>query len=205
MNREQAQTHWNPDGLLALVQTIHEPPSHEELLQEAFNDEAFRRRVMSMCAAVMDRCGIHDPDELEDYTQRLMLKLWEVCQRGKSIKQINSSYLFKMALNLVRDDLRKLRSRVNVLSLDDAKAPWLAEIPDSTLSPEASLLEREPYEQLRQAMQCLQPREAEIVRRRSDGESYDQIADAMGLTAQNARQIFCRAKKQLAEQICFTE
>jgi RNA polymerase sigma factor (sigma-70 family) len=134
-----------------------------------------------------------------------MLKLWEVCQRGKSIKQINSSYLFKMALNLVRDDLRKLRSRVNVLSLDDANAPWLAEIPDSTLSPEASLLEREPYEQLRQAMQCLQPREAEIVRRRSDGESYEQIADAMGLTAQNARQIFCRAKKQLAEQICFTE
>lgn len=205
MNREQAQTNWNPDGLLALVQTIHEPPSHEELLEEAFNDGAFRRRVMSMCAAVMDRCGIHDPDELEDYTQRLMLKLWEVCRRGKSIKQISSSYLFKMALNLVRDDLRKLRSRINVLSLDNANAPWLADIPDTALSPEASLLEREPYEQLRQAMQCLQPREAEIVRRRSDGESYEQIAIAMGLSAQNARQIFCRAKKLLAEQVCFTE
>lgn len=205
MTREQAQSDWNMDGLRALVQTIHEPLSNEELLEEAFNDGAFRRRVMSMCAAVMDRCGIHDPDELEDYTQRLMLKLWEVCRRGKSIKQISSSYLFKMALNLVRDDLRRLRSRVHVLSLDDTNAPWLADLPDNTLSPEADLLEREPYEQLRQAMLRLQPREAEIVRRRSDGESYEQIAVEMGLSAQNARQIFCRAKKLLAEQICLAE
>lgn len=205
MNREQAPTNWNTDGLLSLAQTIHEPPSHEELLEETFNDGAFRRRVMSMCAAVMDRCGLHDPDELEDYTQRLMLKLWEVCQRGKSIKQINASYLFKMALNLVRDDLRRLRSRVNVLSLDDANAPWLADIPDSALSPEASLLKREPYEQLQRAMQRLQPREVEIIRRRSEGESYEQIAAEMGLSAQNARQIFCRAKKLLAGQVCLAE
>jgi RNA polymerase sigma factor (sigma-70 family) len=205
MNREQVQTNWNVDGLLTLVQTIHEPPSNQELLEEAFNDGAFRRRVMSMCAAVMDRCGIHDPDELEDYTQRLMLKLWEVCRRGKSIKQISNSYLFKMALNLVRDDLRRLRNRVNVLSLDDMEAPWLMNLPDSALSPEVSLIEREPYEQLLQAMQCLQPREAEIVRRRSDGESYEQIAGEMGLSAQNARQIFCRAKKLLAEQVCLVE
>lgn len=104
------------------------------------------------------------------------------------------SWLFAVATNLVRDEARKSERRRRHLAL-------LAEQErDTVVEPETTSLERAQEAAIaRQAVEALAERDRLALLMREEGLSYDEIAEALGLSVGSIGTTLSRARRRLAE------
>ncbi len=135
-------------------------------------------------------------------TRRLGDRDWaeEVAQETflRALRQENlsseRSWLFAVATNLVRDEARKSERRRRRLAL------LAEEERDQTFEPEPTSLERAQEAALaRQAVEALAERDRLALLMREEGLSYDEIAEALGLSPGSIGTTLSRARRRLAE------
>ena len=147
-------------------------------------------------------CG--SADEAEDLLQELFLRVVRSIGRYRHEDQFEA-WLFRIATNLVRDQVRRLRRRPAHQSLhppadrsESAGEASVALLPDtSAASPERVLTQRDDIDRLQQALARLPVAEREVVMLRHFSQlSFQQIAEAMGTPLGTA---LARAHRGLAK------
>ncbi len=130
-----------------------------------------------------------DADEAEDLAQRTFLRVLAHAGEFRAGRPF-AAYLFKVAANLCKNHLRDRARLVFGLSLESA-AP----------EPEAgrdSLETRQRRARVREALAHLPNRQRQVVSLRLDAElPFAQIAEALGITENNAKVNFHYAVKRL--------
>lgn len=170
--------------------TSADRPSDDELMRRiATGDaEAFRRLVRRH----QDRVGslifrfAGSTSDAEDLAQEVFLRVYRAAPRYRP-QQAFRTWLYRIVTNLCMTHRRRIRP----LSLPDS-----ADLPGHPIDSDAA--ERE--EAVRRAIAKLpaQQRMA-VVLRQYEAMSYDEIAGAMGVTAQAVDSLLVRARRSLRE------
>ena len=115
-----------------------------------------------------------------------------------------STWVFRLTYNTCLDALRR-RQRGQVLSLtreDDGDGERQAEVLDPSPGPEEALLKKERAEILRREMEKLSEKlRAPLVMRELGGCSYEEIANALGISVGTVKSRIARARENLAEAL----
>jgi len=139
-----------------------------------------------------------DPDQAEDVAQDAMLRLTAALPGFQRARELRP-WVYRVTLNLCRDQLRRWRRRSRDLPLDAAAGhPELAAVP----RPEREVDTERAHRAVRDALQRLPDEQREVVTLRFiSGLPYAEIARITG-TAQGtiASRVF-RALKRLGEQL----
>jgi RNA polymerase sigma-70 factor, ECF subfamily len=105
------------------------------------------------------------------------------------------SWLFAVAANLVRDDARRDARRRKRLELLREQSQ-----DDAIVQPEPTSMEREGERALaRHAIEMLGERDRDALLMREEGLSYDEIAEALDLSAGSVGTTLSRARRRLME------
>lgn len=131
-----------------------------------------------------------DEAEVEDMTEMVFLKAWEVLPRSRAPIRNIRAWLYRVAHNLLVDRHRTERSGV---SLDAA-----AERPDGKPPPEAAVQQAQSAERVAWMVSQLPPREQQVlVCRFVSGLSHAETARVMSLKESHVRVLQYRALKEL--------
>jgi len=132
-------------------------------------------------------------DELDDLVQETMFRAFRRLDSWRGEAGLRS-WLFSIAGNLLKDEVRKRKGRT-VLSLADHDAP-------SHTGPDHELEADEAAERIRAGLLTLPRLQREVFLRRVQlGEGYDAIAVALGTTPGAARVHYHQAVKRLKELV----
>lgn len=105
------------------------------------------------------------------------------------------SWLFAVAMNLVRDETRKDARQLRRLELMHEEAKG-----DAVQQPEPTSMEREEGRALaRQAVEMLAERDRDALLMREEGLSYEEIAAALELSVGSVGTTLSRARRRLME------
>jgi RNA polymerase sigma-70 factor (ECF subfamily) len=132
----------------------------------------------------------------EDMTEEVFVKAWEALPGFRPMKSPFTSWLYRIAHNLVVDHYRR-ESRVGVAAELNPEAQ-----PDLALSPEDILVEQENIAALAAAIKQLSDEEQQvIVLRFVEGMPHLQVAEVIGKSAAASRVIQHRALTALANHL----
>lgn len=135
-----------------------------------------------------------DRAEAEDVAQEAMLRLWRVAPEWRQNEAKVSTWLFRVATNLVTDRLRSRQRRGRTDTLDDAP-----EVADGQPGAEAGLIEADRMAALQQALSELPERQRQaVVLRHIEGLSNPEIAVIMDLGVEAVESLTARGKRALA-------
>jgi len=121
----------------------------------------------------------------------------ETFMRALKQEKITSerSWLFAVAANLVRDEARRDARRRKRLELMRERARV-----DDVVEPEPTSMERDGDQALaRSAIEMLGARDRDALLMREEGLSYDEIAEALDLSAGSVGTTLSRARRRLME------
>ncbi|GJM12548.1 MAG: RNA polymerase sigma factor [Pseudohongiella sp.] len=171
------------------ITLINEPQSGE-VRQAATYDELFDAHHRKVFLAAYRVTG--NVQDAEDVLQAVFLRLLKRSEQP-DYRDSSSAYLCRAAINGSLDILRS-RSRVQTESLDEQVFP-------STLgAAESETLQAEQRRHLRQAMQSLDQRAAEVFALRVfEDFSNAEIATVLEITSNNVAVIYHKARAQLQE------
>jgi RNA polymerase sigma-70 factor, ECF subfamily len=168
---------------------------------EAAFGELFRRHERAVHAIV--RRYAHRPDDGRDLVQRAFLKAFEAARRDLAIHRGRRPVPFRpwllriavnLAKNFARDEARWRRAPLEVV--DGAAA---AEAPAQP-GAEAAMVRAEEQRLMRRAVLDLPRRQREVLTLRLDAElPFAEIAEALGITENNAKVHFHHAARRLRE------
>jgi RNA polymerase sigma-70 factor (ECF subfamily) len=171
-------------------------PSDDDLAgQAARGDKAaftgiaarYRRRITSMAARIAGRAAA------EDIVQETLTRAWIHAPSWKNRRGDPHAYagwLFRVAMNLATDQLRRGRSAVN---LDCA-----GEMPDPAADAETLLIRRERMARLESALVQLPGRQRMAISLTYDADlSNKDAASAMGISAGAFELLLVRARRTL--------
>lgn len=109
-----------------------------------------------------------------------------------------TTWLWTLARNAALDELRKKGELLQKHAEDDVPSATL--LPDPDDGPEAKLLEQARRDQVERCLTALPARQREAVMLRSAGEnSYEEIAQVLGESVANVKNLLHRAKQALAK------
>jgi RNA polymerase sigma-70 factor, ECF subfamily len=129
-----------------------------------------------------------NPHDAADITSETFVRAWTATEEPRS--ETVKAYLFTIARNLHRNRWRK-QSRLE--ELDEAT-------PDVAAQPDQVAIHQEEFQLALQAVQALPEIDRTVVLMRAEeGLSYEDIANATGLTATAVRVRVFRARARLAE------
>ena len=136
---------------------------------------------------------VADQAEVEDMTEMVFLKTWEVLP-GSSAQIGNiRAWLYRVAHNLVVD---RYRTHKLTTSLDAA-----ADLQDGTLQPEAAVQKAQAAERMAWMISHLEPRQQQVlVCRFVSGLSHAETARVMDLAENHVRVLQFRALKALRKR-----
>jgi RNA polymerase sigma-70 factor (ECF subfamily) len=137
--------------------------------RQAFGElvELHRHGVISV---VYRMCG--DPQLAEEAAQEAFIRAWQNIQRYDS-RFLFRNWLYRIALNLALDVLRREPATVNLMT---------EPLASNAESPEASFERKERAEQVRQAVLGLPPASrAALILREYEGMTYQEIAEALDI------------------------
>jgi RNA polymerase sigma-70 factor (ECF subfamily) len=136
---------------------------------------------------------VADEVEVEDMTEMVFLKAWEVLPRtDEPIRNIRA-WLYRVAHNLLVD---RHRTHKASLSLDVA-----ANRPDAEPPPEAAVEQREAAERMARMVSQLKPREQQVLLCRFvSGLSHSETAEVLNLRENHVRVLQFRALKALRKR-----
>ena len=125
-----------------------------------------------------------DPELASDAAQEAFVRLLEQDPRPENPRP----WLFRVAINLVRDEGRKVQ-RMRGAHADD---PGL---PDRVVDRQTA------RRMVREAMEALSPRERQALLMREEGFKHREIADALGTTTGTIGTLLRRALEKAAKQL----
>jgi RNA polymerase sigma-70 factor (ECF subfamily) len=137
--------------------------------------------------------GVNSP-EVEELVQETFLRLHRHLASGQADTQNLKGWVFRVALNLVRDRHRGWHGR-NIDSIEDRPEAAFASAPGAT--PEERLLRREKVERLRIAWQALPDLHRRCLHLRAEGLRYREIAAALGVSITTVADLIRNSLAQL--------
>lgn len=105
------------------------------------------------------------------------------------------AWVFKVALNLARDEARTVLRRKRHLALLRSES----EVGKTVQTPEEELISEERWAQVRRALDAVSDRDREVLLLWDAGLSYPEIADVMELSTGAVGTTLARARRRLVE------
>lgn len=142
-------------------------------------------------------------EDAEDATQEVFLKLWRTLGTWRDEASVKT-YIMRIARNTVIDMIRRRNSHPTdslTVEDDDGEESQLdIADTDTTSNPAADYARREQIEEVRRAIDELEPEHREIIILRDiNGLSYAEIAEATGLYPGTVKSRLSRAREKLKE------
>jgi RNA polymerase sigma factor (sigma-70 family) len=134
-----------------------------------------------------------DHDLAADVSQEAFVRLVEKEPTNSGIR----AWLYRVATNLVRDESRVRRRRVELL----VGAPDRVPHGDAPLRPDLRLEVQERQEVVRAALEALSPRDRTVLLMREEGFSHQEIAEAVGTTTKSVGSMIARALRKLSKEL----
>lgn len=134
-----------------------------------------------------------DPDTAADAAQEAFVRLVEKAPEETQVR----AWLFRVATNVVRDELRVRRRRIELLRGSPDRAP----LGDSPHGPERALDVEETKVFVRAALETLNERDRTVLLMREEGFSHQEIAEAVGTTTKSVGSMISRALQKLSVEL----
>lgn len=182
------------DQAMFRVQTEGDPEAFACLMNR------WQAPILRLCQRMMG-----DVHRAQDVTQQVFVRLF--VHRSRYVQQGKlSTYLWQIALNLCRDELRKReRSREERLShpsTNDALEAGWDRWPSPEKAPDVAMLTEEDCAWVRQALDRLSPPHREVlVLRHYEGLKFREIAEVLEIPEGTVKSRMVEALQQLAQHI----
>ncbi len=134
------------------------------------------------------------PDQAQDTTQDVFLKLHAALQQGEQIRNPRA-WVFKVAHNL------GLNARARASSQKGADMDEMPELADSRQGVEQSLLQRERLSRIQDGLDALSPQQRRSLYLRAEGLRYQEIAEVMGVSLSTVSEYVTRAVARLRKAV----
>ena len=138
-------------------------------------------------------------EDAADLTQEVFLKVWQGLP-GFQGDSAFSTWLYRLTSNACIDFLRREKRRRGTLSLDDQELDLSAQLSDPAPAPQQALEQRELQRALEAGLAQLSDEHRQVlVLRELNGLSYEEIAQALGLSPGTVKSRIARARLSLAK------
>ena len=134
-----------------------------------------------------------DGDLVGDIAQECFIRLVERQPHDRQLR----GWLFRVGTNLVRDDSRVRRRRMELLDESPGLAAWYEEPPD----PERVFEEAEAQRMVHGALAGLNHRDRKLLLMRQAGFSHREMAEAVGTTTKSVGSMIARALRKFAQNL----
>jgi len=152
-----------------------------------------------------------NPEDALDMAQESFLRAFRSLKTFKGDSSF-STWLYRIANNIVLDELRKRRRRpLVVISTDAFVAGDEGEHPlefsgPKSLQPEEQVVRAERRQEIEQALQAISPEHRHILLLRDvEGFSYEEIADMLSINVGTVKSRLNRARLSLRERLIYAE
>lgn len=135
-------------------------------------------------------------DDTEDILQDVYVRI--VRSKGLFLIDNIRAFLYKTALNLVRDHHRKSKNRSAVVFVEEYDEKLMPQ----GLSPERVLSARQRLRLIEAALHDMPPKYLEaLIMSRFHGKTYDEIAETMGVTVRSVQTYIARAVDMMDQKL----
>jgi RNA polymerase sigma-70 factor (ECF subfamily) len=142
---------------------------------------------------------VHDPDDRDDLVQETMVRAYQALGRFHPGSDFRP-WLLTIAMNLVRDELRRRKRRPPGPSLDEGESPVTPAAP--TPGPDAGAVGEELRRQAEAAFRRLDRDEQTILWLRvREGLQYDEIAQVLAIPRGTVMSRLARAREALRQEL----
>jgi RNA polymerase sigma-70 factor, ECF subfamily len=139
--------------------------------------------------------------DVEDIAQQVFIRVWKSARRYVPRAKF-TTWLLKITRNLVFNEMRRTKRRAHVAlqSEPGVEDPPLKD--ETTLAPDASLLETELQRTIEHAiLQLPETQRMALVLRRYEQLSYEQIAEILDLSVPAVKSVLFRARSELRTRL----
>ena len=157
---------------------------------------AHQRKVYSLCLRMTGNA-----EDAEDLAQEAFVRAYQSISSFKGESGFGS-WLYRLAKNICIDFLRreKRREKSSLTYLDEAGNAMDLEVPDERFTPESVFEQRQMAEAIERGLDTLTSEHRDIlILREIEGKSYDEIAEALNLTAGTVKSRISRARMVLCK------
>lgn len=142
-----------------------------------------------------------NPEDANDLAQEVFIRVYRNLERFQG-KSSFSTWLFTIATNICRDELRKRQRRVPVQSISEPihfeDGELEREIADESMAPETMSLHRELHDEIQAVIEQLPTEQKEaIILRELQGFSYEEIAEIAGVSLGTVKSRISRARMNM--------
>lgn len=143
------------------------------------------------------RAYTRDQADFEDLYQEMLIQLWQSFPRFKGNSKL-STFIYRVALNTALTHQRKSKRRPGALHLEDQ----MYRLPD-TSQDEAEAEQRRDAKVnlLYESINELKKEDRAIILLHLEGNSYEEMADILGITINNIGVRLLRVKKRLQKRL----
>ena len=134
-----------------------------------------------------------DPDLAADVAQETFVRLIEKKPENSGIR----AWLYRVATNVVRDDSRVRRRRIELLQGAPDRVPH----GDAPVDAHRQMEIDEKRQMVRGALSALTERDQTILLMREEGFSHQEIAVAVGTTTKSVGSMIARALRKLSNEL----
>jgi len=180
----------------------------KKLIQKAArgNQAAFEALIQDCAGQVYGLAlkMMKNREDAEDAAQEAFLKAWRSLSGFKGESRF-SSWLYRLTYNTCLDQLRR-RQRTQVISLteqeEDEQTQAERDLADEGPGPEEQAISRERAAVVRREMDRLSDKLREpLLLRELGGRSYEEIAQALGISVGTVKSRISRARQALADAL----
>jgi RNA polymerase sigma-70 factor (ECF subfamily) len=142
---------------------------------------------------------VGNPEDAADLTQEVFLKVWQGLPAFQGDSAF-STWLYRVTGNVCIDFHRREKKRRGDLSLEGGEGALSAALPDPAPSPHGALEAKERSQSLEDGLAQLSDEHRQVlILREINGLSYEEIAQALGLSPGTVKSRIARARLSLAK------
>lgn len=146
-----------------------------------------------------------NPEDANDLAQEVFIRVYRNLERFQG-KSSFSTWLFTIATNICRDEMRKRHRRVAVQSLSEPihmeDGDLEREIADESMTPEILSLNRELHDEIQAVIDELPAEQKEVIVLRELQEfSYEEIAEIAGVSLGTVKSRISRARMNMRKSL----
>ena len=139
--------------------------------------------------------------DVEDIAQQVFIRVWKSARRYVPRAKF-TTWLLKITRNLVFNEMRRTKRHAHVPLQPEAGTEDLPLKDDTNLAPDASLLEVELRQTIKEAiLQLPETQRMALVLRRYEQLSYEEIADVLDLSVPAVKSVLFRARSELRTRL----